>query len=85
MQNTWVGDRLETIVWRSGEDERRTEYEYNLRGDRIFERNFNRGVLERTVRYEGGGREIEELFMNDRPILRTVWENGRRISEERLR
>jgi hypothetical protein len=32
-----------------------------------------------------GDREIEELYMDDRVILRAVWEKGRKISEERVR
>ncbi|MDR1910107.1 MAG: hypothetical protein LBQ35_09375 [Spirochaetaceae bacterium] len=82
--NTWAGSRLESIRWSDGEDERRTEYEYNDAGDRIIERDYNRGVLERVVRREGD-REIEELYMNNRVILRAIWEKGRKISEERVR
>lgn len=84
LRNTWAGDRLESIEWQSGGDERRTEYEYDIAGDRILERNYNRGVLERIVRREDE-QEIEELYMNGEVILRAVWENGRKISEERLR
>ena len=84
IRNIWDGDRLQAVVWMSGGDERRTEYEYNASGDRIFERNLNRGVLERTVRRENN-QDIEELYMNGRVVLRAVWENGRRISEERVR
>lgn len=83
IHNTWAGDRLEAIEWKAEEDERRTEYEYNSAGDRIMERNYNKGILERTVRWENG-REIEELYMNGMVILRAIWENGRKISEERI-
>jgi hypothetical protein len=51
--NTWSGDRLAAVHWVSGDDDRRTEYEYDNSGDRIVERNYNRGVLERVVRREG--------------------------------
>ncbi|MDR2258025.1 MAG: hypothetical protein LBE14_02625, partial [Treponema sp.] len=83
-QNTWSGDRLTSVVLKTGDDERRTEYEYDSEGNRITERNYRNGVLERTVRGEGK-REIEELYMNGVVILRAVWEDGRKISEERVR
>jgi hypothetical protein len=82
--NTWTGNRLSSVRLKAGEDERLTEYEYNSRGDRIIERNYRRGVLERLVRTEGN-RETEELYMNGAVILRAVWEDGRKISEERVR
>jgi hypothetical protein len=83
IRNTWAGDRLKAVEWKAGEDERRTEYEYDSGGDRIMERNYNKGILERTVRQENG-REIEELYMNGVVILRAIWEKGRKISEERV-
>jgi hypothetical protein len=84
LRNTWIGDRLDSVLWKSGDDERLTEYEYDSNGDRILERNLNQGVLERTVRTTGN-RDIEELFMDGRVVLRAVWEDGRKISEERVR
>jgi hypothetical protein len=84
LRNTWTGNRLTRVHWTSGEDERITEYEYNDEGDRILERNINRGTLERVVRI-AGDREIEELYMDNQVILRAVWEKGRKISEERVR
>jgi hypothetical protein len=82
--NTWSGDRLASVLWKSEDEERLIEYEYNGEGDRIFERNFRNGVLERTVR-QAGEREVEELYMNGTVMLRTIWEDGRKISEERVR
>jgi hypothetical protein len=82
--NTWAGGKLESIEWTEGDAEHRSEYEYNEAGDRIVERNYNRGILERVVRSEGD-RDVEELYMNNRVVLRAVWEKGRKISEERLR
>lgn len=61
-----------------------TEYEYNGAGDRIAQRDFNNGILERQVLINGNT-EIEELFMNGVLVLRAHWENGRKISEERIR
>ncbi|MDR1597024.1 MAG: hypothetical protein LBR99_04895 [Treponema sp.] len=82
--NTWSGDRLTSVLWKSETEERLIEYEYNDEGDRIFERNLRNGVLERTVRQEGD-REVEELYINDAVVLRAVWEEGRKISEELIR
>lgn len=84
LTNTWNGDRLARVHWQSGEDERLSEYEYDGAGNRIGEKNYTRGVLERTVRREGN-REVEELYMNGRVILRAIWEDGRKVSEERVR
>jgi YD repeat-containing protein len=84
LQNNWSGDRLVSVVLKTGDDERLTEYEYDGEGNRITERNYRNGVLERTVRGEGV-REVEELYMNGAVVLRAVWEDGRKISEERVR
>jgi hypothetical protein len=82
--NTWTGERLSSVLLKAGNDEWLTEYTYNSRGDRVIERNYRGGVLERMVRIEGD-REVEELFMNGVIILRAIWEGGRKISEERIR
>jgi len=83
LRNTWSGNRLMNIVWRSGSDERRFEFEYDKDGKPLIERNFRRGVLERLVKTEGDN-EIEEIYMNGVLILRAYWENGLKISEERI-
>jgi hypothetical protein len=90
LRNTWSGDRLVSIHWKAGDDERVTEFEYNDDGDRILERNINRGVLEREVSIEkgeegDGDRETELLYLDGKPVLKAVWKNGRKVSEERLR
>jgi hypothetical protein len=85
LQNTWSGDRLTAVRWIAGDDERLLEYEYDGDGNRIVERNYTGGVLERTVRREDG-RDVEELYMNGEVILRAVWgSDGRKITEERIR
>jgi hypothetical protein len=84
MRNTWSADRLTRIHWTAGDDERVTEYEYNAAGDRVLERNINKGVLERVVRTTGN-QEIEELYMDGQVVLRATWEKGRKVSEERVR
>jgi hypothetical protein len=82
--NTWSGDRLESVQWKSEDEERLIEYEYDAGGDRIFERNLRNGVLERTVRREGE-QEIEELYLNGEVALRAIWVEGRKVSEEPVR
>ena len=82
-RNIWSAGRLQSILWRSGDDERLVEYEYDDEGNRIVERNFRRGVLERNVTIRDGG-EIEEIYMNGRLVLRAFWEKGLKISEERI-
>jgi hypothetical protein len=84
IQNTWTGNRIASSLKTGDGDEQLIEYEYNDRGDRIVERNVHNGILERMVRAEGG-REVEELYMNGEIVLRAIWEDGRKISEERIR
>jgi hypothetical protein len=84
LRNTWAEGRLAQITWKAGEDERRIEFQYNADGDRIEERNYRKGNLERLV-FREGDVEVEELYMNGQPILRARWENGRKVSEERIR
>ena len=81
--NTWSVDRLLSVLWTSPDDERLVEYEYDSDGNRVMENNFRRGVLERRVTFSGS-REVEDLFMNGIVILRAVWEDGVKISEERM-
>ena len=84
LQNTWSGDRLDSVYWVSEDGEKFTEYEYDEKGNRITERNYSGGVLERVVRTDGTS-ETEELYMDGRLMLRAVYEEGRKISEERIR
>jgi hypothetical protein len=84
IRNTWSADRLVSVLYMAGDDERLTEYEYDGDGGRTLEKNYNQGVLERVVRSDKE-RDVEELFMNGELILRAVWEDGRKISEERVR
>jgi antitoxin component YwqK of YwqJK toxin-antitoxin module len=84
LRNTWLNDRLQDVEWKSGDDERRIEFEYDRDGNPMAERNYRKGVLERTVTIDGYN-EIEEIYMNGVLILRAYWENGLKISEERVR
>jgi antitoxin component YwqK of YwqJK toxin-antitoxin module len=82
-RNTWSGDRLQSVLWKSQDEERLIEYEYDDDGDRIVERNFRQGVLERNVIKENN-MEIEEIYLNGRLLLRAYWEDGIKVSEERV-
>lgn len=84
IKNNWVENRVTSIVRTYGDDEWITEYEYDAEDNRVVERNYHNKVLERLVRVEGD-QEVEELYMNGVPILRAIWKDGRKVSEERLR
>lgn len=64
-------------------EERVIEFTYNKSGERTGERDYRNGTLERTVTIEKE-REIEELYLLGKPALRAVWQDGKKISEERL-
>jgi hypothetical protein len=83
LKNDWSGDRLQSVVWKSGDDDRRIEFEYDKDKNPLVERNFRKGVLERIVTIDGDD-EVEEIFMNGILILRAYWEKGLKISEERV-
>jgi len=85
IRNTWLDDRIVATTRSEGGEERRTEFEFDRDGNRVVQREIRGGVVERVVRYQGGGVEIEELFMDGILVLRARWENGRRVSEERVR
>jgi YD repeat-containing protein len=85
IKNTWAeNNKIQSVHWTAKEDDRLIEYEYDAEGDRIEERNYNKGVLERMVQFEGP-QEVETLYMQGRPVLKAIWEEGRKISEERIR
>jgi YD repeat-containing protein len=84
LKNTWVGDRITAILKTEGGEERLIEFDYDASGNRIAERDIRNGILERKVLIDGG-KETEELYLNGVMVLRAFWEDGRRISEERVR
>jgi hypothetical protein len=84
IKNTWVGDRIVSSFKTEGDDEKLTEYEYNDGGERIIQRDIHNGVLERMV-YIKGANETEEIYMNGVLVMKAYWEDGRKISEERVR
>jgi hypothetical protein len=81
--NEWSGDRIRVIRWSAGPDQGRIVFRYSGK-DRVGEEDYRNGELERTVKTRGN-EEIEEIYMNGKPILRATWQNGRKVSEERLR
>jgi len=83
ISNTWLNDRIVSTLKKEGGTEYMAEYVYDSDGDRIIERNFKNGVLERVVHTEGTT-DVEELYINNRVVLRAVWEDGRKISETRV-
>ena len=84
INNTWQGDRIVSTGKTQGGIEILAEYEYDSGGNRILERNFRNGILERLVITEGN-KDIEQLYMNNAVVLQAVWEDGRKISETRIR
>ena len=83
INNEWENDRITVIRWKSGTDEGRVVFRYSGK-NRVSEEDYRNGVLERRVNIRGD-EEIEEIFMNDKLILRAVWKDGRKQSEERVR
>lgn len=83
LANEWSEERLLSVTWSSGGVSGKVEFDYAPDGENEGERNYRNGVLERKVTKDGN-REIEELYRNGAPILRAVWEDGRKITEERL-
>jgi YD repeat-containing protein len=84
IKNTWAEDRIASISRTEGETELLVEYEYDEAGNRVVERNLRNGVLERLVRTEDRF-DYEELYLQGRVFLTAVWEDGRKISETRVR
>ena len=82
--NIWKDERIVSTVKEEGGNVNLAEYEYNSSGDRVLERNYTNGVLERVVRSEGKT-DIEELYLNGNIILQAVWEDGRKVTETRMR
>lgn len=83
IENTWLNDRIISTSKTEDGITSLAQFEYDSSGDRIIERNFKNGVLERVVTTYGKT-DIEELYFNGKMVLRAVWENGRKISETRV-
>ncbi|MEJ5188819.1 MAG: hypothetical protein WHT84_06375 [Breznakiellaceae bacterium] len=80
--NQWDANRLveQRRVYPDGR-ESRTAYDYDTEGRLTEERNYQQGVLERRVLYQGE-QEVEELYQNGKTILRIVREGGVKVREE---
>jgi hypothetical protein len=83
IENQWANDRISTVMWKAGPEEGKIVFGYNSKGERMSEDDFRNGVLGRTVR-KSGTLDIEEIIVNGKTVLRAVWDNGRKVSEERL-
>jgi hypothetical protein len=83
LTNVWEGDRIKSIKWASEADKRMIEYAYNSKGDRIIEKDYKNGILERVVEIDGN-KENETLYFDGKVVLRAVWEGGLKISEIRV-
>jgi len=84
IKNIWSNDRITSTIKTEGDNEFTARFEYNANGDKIVERNYKNGVLERVVSTTGKT-DVEELYYNNILVLKAVWEDGRKIQEERVR
>jgi flagellar hook assembly protein FlgD len=78
----WTGDRVSSVTRARGDTVRKAEYQYDSKGNRVSEKNYLNGRLERSVRKEGV-MEIEELYKNGALLLRATYEGGVLVREER--
>jgi len=83
IRNTWLNGRIVSTLKTENGTESLAEYEYDSGGNRVLEKNYKNGVLERVVRTEGNT-DIEDLYYNNVAVLRAVWKDGRKISETRI-
>lgn len=83
IRNTWLNGRIISTLKTENNTVSLAEYEYDSDGNRVLEKNYKNGVLERVVRTEGNT-DIEELYFNNVPVLRAIWKDGRKISETRI-
>jgi antitoxin component YwqK of YwqJK toxin-antitoxin module len=83
IRNTWLNGRIVSTLKTESGTESLAEYEYDSDGNRVLEKNYKNGVLERVVRTEGNT-DIEDLYFNNVAVLRAIWKDGRKISETRI-
>lgn len=82
--NVWEKDRLRTVLITEQDRTTRIEYNYDSKGNRISEQYYSGIDLVRQVLIEGN-KETEELYDKGKLILRTIWMDGVKQSEERPR
>jgi hypothetical protein len=83
LRNTYRDNRLSSTLRLVGGDSYRREYGYDTAGNRIEERDYHGEILERTLK-KTGNQEVEELYMDGKAVMRTIWRDGIKISEERI-
>lgn len=83
LRNTYKDNRLSVTLRLVGGDSYRREYAYDTAGNRVEERDYHGELLERTLK-KMGNQEVEELYINGKSVLRTIWRDGIKISEERI-
>ncbi|MDR2445045.1 MAG: hypothetical protein LBD44_03820 [Spirochaetaceae bacterium] len=83
IKNVWMNDHLSSVTWSASGDEREVVYGYDKAGERVSEKNYRNGMLERSV-VRDEDHEIETLFKNGREVLRAVWVDGQKVSEESI-
>ena len=83
INNEWANDKITVITWSAPPDKGRIVFRYSGK-DRVGEEDYRNGILERKVRTQGDT-EIEEIYMDNKVILRAIWKDGRKMSEERIR
>ena len=84
LTNIWDENRIRSVVWESSGDTRRVDYTYNNDGERVNEKNYRNGMLEREVEVSGD-EETETLYLRGEAVLQAVWQGGRKIEEKSLR
>jgi len=76
-------DRVASVTLIAGGVERKTEYAYDKKGNRVEEREYRNGILERSIIKEGR-MEREDVFRNGKKILSSVYENGVKKKDVRV-
>jgi hypothetical protein len=88
LTNVWDENRIRSLIWEGGgttpRDSRRVDYTFDKDGERLTEKNYRNGALEREV-VVSGDEEVETLYLRGEAVLRAVWQDGRKIEEKSLR
>jgi len=76
-------DRVASVTRIAEGIERRTEYAYDKKGNRVAEREYRNGILQRSILKEGR-LELEELFRGGKKVLSSSYENGVKKKDVRI-
>jgi hypothetical protein len=82
--NTWEKERLSSVVITEQGKTTRIEYSYDGKGNRTGEKYYSDSELVRQI-FIDGNKETEELYDKGQLILRTLWMDGVKQSEQRPR